>query len=135
MKYYLDSNICIFYFRNPNGIISQKISSVGKANIKIPAIVKGELLTGAMKSARRERNIDEVMSFLRQFEVIPFDDASAWAYGEIKSSLELKGTPIGYNDMIIAATVLANDGVLITNNVREFSRVEGLKISDWTEAQ
>ena len=132
MKYYLDINICIFYLRNPQGELAKKIDSFDTNDVKIPAIVKGELLTGAMKSARREQNINEVMLFLQQFEVIPFDDASAWTYGEIKSALELKGTPIGYNDMIIAATVLAHDGILITNNIREFSRVDGLQYSDWT---
>ena len=133
MKYYLDSNICIFFLRNPSGVVAQKISSVGKENIKIPAMVKGELLTGAMKSARRDKNIGEVMNFLDDFEIIPFDDDSAWTYGKIKSSLELKGQPIGYNDTIIAATVLAHNGILITNNTREFMRVEGLECEDWTQ--
>ena len=133
MKYYLDSNICIFFLRNPGGVVAQKISSVGKENIKIPAMVKGELLTGAMKSARRDKNIGEVMNFLDDFEIIPFDDDSAWTYGKIKSSLELKGQPIGYNDTIIAATVLAHNGILITNNTREFMRVEGLECEDWTQ--
>lgn len=133
MKYYLDSNICIFYLRGRNIDLRDKIDSFDKKLIKIPAIVKGELLTGAMKSDRRDRNINEVLAFLGQFEIVPFDDASAWTYGEIKSALELKGQPIGYNDTIIAATVLAHDGILITNNTREFMRVEGLECEDWTQ--
>lgn len=133
MKYYLDSNICISYLRGRNIELRNKIDSFEKTLIKIPAVVKGELLTGAMKSARRDRNINEVLAFLGQFEIIPFDDASAWTYGEIKSALELKGQPIGYNDTIIAATVLAHNGILITNNTREFMRVKGLECEDWTE--
>ena len=133
MKYYLDSNICIFYLRNPQGALARKINSFNNEDIKIPAMVKGELLTGAMKSARRDRNIAEVMSFLADYEIVPFDDDSAWTYGEIKSALELKGQPIGYNDTIIAATVLAHNGILITNNTREFMRVEGLECEDWTK--
>ena len=133
MKYYLDSNICIFYLRNPQGELARKINSFNNDDIKIPAVVKGELLTGAMKSTRRDRNINEVLAFLGQFEIIPFDDDSAWTYGEIKSALELKGQPIGYNDTIIAATVLAHNGILITNNTREFIRVEGLECEDWTQ--
>ena len=133
MKYYLDSNICISYLRGRNIYLRKKVDSFDKALIKIPAVVKGELLSGAMKSARRKENIADVMSFLVDYEIIPFDDASAWTYGEIKSSLELKGQPIGYNDMIIAATVLANNGILITNNTREFMRVEGLECEDWTQ--
>ena len=133
MKYYLDSNICISYLRGRNIDLRKKVDSFDKALIKIPAVVKGELLSGAMKSARRKENIADVMSFLVDYEIIPFDDASAWTYGEIKSSLEFKGQPIGYNDMIIAATVLANNGILITNNTREFMRVEGLECEDWTQ--
>ena len=133
MKYYLDSNICIFYLRGRNIDLRNKINSLEKSIIKIPAIVKGELLTGAMKSARRDKNIDDVRGFLRDFEIIPFDSEAAWTYGEIKSTLELKGTPIGYNDMIIAATALAKKGVLVTNNIREFSRIDGLMLEDWTQ--
>ncbi len=133
MKYYLDSNICIFYLRGRNIELRNKVDSFDKALIKIPAVVKGELLTGAMKSARRDKNINEVLAFLGQFEIVPFDDASAWTYGEIKSALELKGQPIGYNDTIIAATVLAHNGILITNNTSEFMRIEGLECVDWTQ--
>lgn len=133
MKYYLDSNICIFYLRGRNIDLRNKVDSFDKELIKIPAVVKGELLTGAMKSARRDRNVNEVLAFLGQFEIVPFDDASAWTYGEIKSSLERKGQPIGFNDVIIAATVLAHNGILITNNTREFMRVEGLECIDWTQ--
>ena len=133
MKYYLDSNICIFYLRGRNIELRNKVDSFDKTLIKIPAVVKGELLTGAMKSSRRDRNIAEVMSFLADYEIVPFDDDSAWAYGEIKSALELKGQPIGYNDTIIAATVLAHNGILITNDTREFMRVEGLGCEDWTK--
>ena len=133
MKYYLDSNICIFYLRGRNIDLRNKVDSFDKELIKIPAVVKGELLTGAMKSARRDRNVNEVLAFLGQFEIVPFDDDSAWTYGEIKSSLELKGQPIGFNDVIIAATVLAHNGILITNNTREFMRVEGLQCTDWTQ--
>lgn len=133
MKYYLDSNICISYLRGRNIELRNKIDSFEKTRIKIPAIVKAELLTGAMKSARRDKNIGEVMNFLDDFEIIPFDDDSAWTYGEIKSALELKGQPIGYNDTIIAATVLAHNGILITNNTGEFMRVKGLECEDWTQ--
>lgn len=134
MKYYLDSNICIFFLRNREGVVAQKIASAGREDIKIPSMVKGELLTGAMKSARREQNIVEVMDFLDNYEIVPFDSEAAEVYGEIKSWLELRGTPIGFNDMIIAATALANNGILVTNNTREFSRIPGLMLDDWTQA-
>lgn len=133
MKYYLDSNICIFHMRNPYGTLAAKINSVSREQIKLPAIVKAELLTGAMKSARREKNIEEVLQFCEPFEIVPFDDQSAMIYGEIRASLERKGQRIGFNDIIIAATVLSRNGVLITNNTQEFNRIEGLLCSDWTQ--
>ena len=86
-----------------------------------------------MKSARRDSNIAEVVNFLDKFEIISFDSYAAWIYGEIKSSLELKGQIIGFNDMLIAATVLANNGLLVTNNTKEFMRIENLKLEDWTQ--
>lgn len=133
MKYYLDSNICIFHLRKPHGILFRKIYSVDPEDIKLPAIVKAELVAGAMKSAKPEENIAEVMDFCDSFEIVPFDDSIILTYAKIRSSLELKGQKIGQNDTIIAATVLAHNGILITNNTREFMRVEGLECEDWTE--
>lgn len=99
-------------------------------DIKIPAVVKAELFAGAMKSSRKEENIRQVIDFCESFELVPFDDAAAWEYGEIKSSLERKGIPIGYNDMMIAATVEAHQGILVTNNTRDFIRIDGLMLED-----
>ncbi|MBR1485990.1 MAG: type II toxin-antitoxin system VapC family toxin [Synergistaceae bacterium] len=132
-NYYLDSNICISYLRKPYGELSEKIFSVNPDNIKLPSIVKGELLVCAIKSNKPQENILQVLDFCRSFEIVPFDDSMVITYGKIRAELELKGQKIGANDTIIAATALARNGILVTNNVNEFARVSGLMIDDWTK--
>ena len=130
--YYLDSNICIFHLRKPDGLITKKIRSVDPEDIKLPSLVKGELLVGALKTPCPEKNIAQVLDFCDSFEIVPFDDDSLMTYAKIRADLERKGQKIGANDTIIAATVLARNGVLITNNTNEFSRIDGLIVEDWT---
>ena len=101
--------------------------------LKIPAIVKAELIVGALKSRKLYENMRQVQEFLGSFEIIPFDDAGTLAYGQIRTSLEKSGQSIGPNDLIIAATVFSRSGVLVTHNTGEFQRVMGLPIEDWTE--
>ena len=130
--YYLDSNICIFHLRRPFGVLADRINSFSHDIIKIPAIVKAELLVGAVKSAKPEQNIEEVEAFCRPFEIVQFDDSMVMTYAKMRVALELHGQKIGWNDTIIAATALARNGVLITNNVKEFCRIDGLMYEDWT---
>ena len=100
--------------------------------LKIPAIVAAELVHGAEKSAYPTRNMEQVEKFLMPFEIAPFDILAAYSYGKIRSSLEKRGEVIGPNDLIIAATVLSQNGILVTNNTKEFSRVKNLVWEDWT---
>lgn len=95
-------------------------------------MVKAELLFGALKSARREHNLEAIERFLQPFSVAPFGDPEATSYAEIRAELEREGTPIGANDLVIAATARARGVTLVTNNIREFSRVRGLLSADWT---
>ena len=132
-KYYLDSNICISYLRKSKSIVASKIFSKDPNDIKIPLIVKAELLVGAVKSAFSQENIKRVQEFCSYFELVPFDDSMLMTYATIRAALELKGQKIGANDTIIAATVLAKNGILVTNNTKEFSRVDGLQLEDWTQ--
>ena len=103
------------------------------SEIKIASIVKAELLYGAVKSKKRKENKITVNKFLLPFEIIPFDDKAAEIYAQIRADTASQGTPIGPNDLIIAATVLANTGTLISNNENEFSRIGGLEIENWTQ--
>jgi len=97
-------------------------------------MVKAELLLGAAKSNKPKQNQEYVEFFLAPFEVVPFDDRAAVLYGQIRNKLEKEGKIIGFNDLIIASTVMAHEGVLVTDNLREFGRVRGLKLENWAEA-
>ena len=134
LVYYIDTNIFVSYLRGKDKRLRDKLNSFTYAEIKIPSIVKGELLAGAIKSNKPYLNIIEVEKLCRPFEIVPFDNSMLMTYGKIRAALELKGQKIGANDTIIATTVLYRKGILVTNNVKEFSRVEGLMIEDWTSS-
>ncbi|MDA3810895.1 MAG: PIN domain-containing protein [Spirochaetaceae bacterium] len=132
MTYYLDANICIYFLKGKNKILKDKILSMNPNEIKIPSIVRAELLYGVEKSQRIEENREKVLQFLFPIETIAFNEPEADIYSKIRVQLEKNRNIIGPNDLIIASTVLANDGILITNNVKEFNRVDKLQIEDWT---
>lgn len=131
MIYYLDSNICVYFLKGLYPSIMENIKNVNPNNIKIPSIVKAELLYGAEKSKQKAKNLTNINHFLEPFEIIPFDDDCSIVYSRIRSAIKLKGTIIGPNDYIIAATVLAKNGILVTNNTKEFARIKNLKIENW----
>lgn len=131
MIYYLDTNICIYFLKGQYPAIAERLRRISPAHIRIPAIVKAELLYGAEKSQHRARNKEAVQRFLDPFAIAPFDDASADAYAHIRASLESKGHGIGPNDYIMAATVLAGSGILVTNNTQEFRRIRQLNTENW----
>ena len=129
--YFIDSNTCIYFMNGKYPSVREKFLSVSPKEIKISSVVKGELLLGAFKSQTREKTTEKVEKFLKPFEIVNFTGKMAYSYAEIRKDLELAGTPIGANDLLIAATVLHEKGTLITHNANEFSRVNGLKIEDW----
>ena len=133
MTYILDTNICINFLKGSYPLLRKKLQSVSPARIKVPSIVKSELLYGAEKSTNSSRTKSAVDQFLMPFESLPFDDACSYYYAATRASLESSGKVIGPNDLIIAAIVLANSGTLVTHNVKEFRRVPKMKITDWTE--
>jgi tRNA(fMet)-specific endonuclease VapC len=97
--------------------------------VKLCSVVKAELLSGAYKSQNSVRTIQNLADFFSEF-----DDSAAEAYGRIRSELEKRGTPIGGDDLLIAAIAIANNATLVTNNTREFSRVPGLRWESWEPA-
>ena len=129
--YFIDSNTCIYFMNGKFSSVREKFLSVSPKEIKISSVVKGELLLGAFKSQTREKTTEKVEKFLKPFEIVNFTGKMAYSYAEIRKDLELAGTPIGANDLLIAATVLHEKGTLITHNANEFARVNGLKIEDW----
>jgi tRNA(fMet)-specific endonuclease VapC len=133
MKYYLDTNICIYFLKGLFPQLKNKILAFNPDTIMIPSIVKAELLYGAEKSKKKEENLRKIYQFLLPFQIESFTDSETVLYAQIRNVLEKKGTLIGPNDLIIASIVLSHDGTLITNNTKEFSRIKNLKIEDWTQ--
>lgn len=133
--YYLDSNICIDLMRGRLPSAYQLMRASSPKLFAIPAVVEAELRTGAEKSNRPQENRLLLERFLSPYETIPFDSRCAIAYGAIRTRLERRGLTIGPNDLLIAATALANGAILATNNAREFERVEGLMVESWAEVE
>ena len=115
--------------RNPT--IEEHFRRLKPADIAICSIVKAELFYGARHSQRVEANLQRLIHFLAPLKSLPFDDRCAEEAGQIRADLASHGSPIGPNDLLIAATARAFDAILVTHNVGEFSRVTGLRIEDW----
>ena len=130
MRFLLDTNSCIIYLRGKNLALKKRLEFY-REEVAVCSVVKAELFYGSMKSANPETNLSLQTEFLSQFISLPFDDVAANLFGIIRSQLESKGTPIGSYDLQIAAIALAHHLTLVTHNVREFSRVEGLQWEDW----
>ena len=131
MKYFLDTNICIYYLKGTHRSVADKLVTLHPEDIRIASIVKAELLYGAYRSVRKDANLVAIEEFLLPFEVVDFGDSETIHYAEIRSTLEANGEIIGPNDLIVAATARSNDGILVTHNEREFSRVPDLKLDNW----
>ena len=132
MIYFLDTNICIFHLNDSAPNISSLLEQTSSKDIKIPSMVAAELLYGAEKSAKRQYNLKIFKTFLSLYEIAHFDEKAAEFYAVVRAELERKGQMIGGNDLIIAATVMAHNGTLVTHNTDEFSRISGLAVRDWT---
>ena len=133
MTYFLDTDIIIDMLKDRESKPVGVVELHPKRNIKIPSIVKGELITGAYKKGNVEFYLENIRDILFGFEVVPFDDSASEIYGKIRAELEMKGNVIGPNDLMIAATTLSRGGILVTNNTKEFSRVEGLQLENWSK--
>ncbi|KAI9130041.1 type II toxin-antitoxin system VapC family toxin [Acaryochloris sp. CCMEE 5410] len=134
MTYLLDTNACVQLLKaNQDSAIAKRLAQHTPADIRLCAPVKGELFYGADKSVKRRANLERLRLFCRQFQSIPFNDEVAKVCGQIRAALAAKGTPIGLYDLQIAAIALVHDLTLVTDNVREFSRVDGLARENWQE--
>lgn len=131
MNWFLDTNTCIYFLKGQSESIRDHLFSKAPIEIKIPAIVKAELLLGAETSNAPTKTKVKVESFLANFECVPFDNHAAEAYAQIRARLEKQGSLVGPNDLFIAAIVKAHSGTLVTHNVAEFKRIAGLKVVDW----
>ena len=129
MRYLFDANAVIALLRDPSGPLAQRARQHRPTDIGLPAIAVYELTFGAFKSQRRAHNLTIVDSL--QFEVVPFDKEDARQAGEIRAALEALGTPIGPYDVLIAGQACARGLVLVSRNLRDFQRVDGLAVENW----
>lgn len=135
MTWFLDTNIVIFCLRGKSPAAMRKIMATPAASIKVPFQVKAELLHGAAKSNKPLEGRRAVMHFIEPFQVIPPGDDILEKYVAIRLELERTGAIISEADLWIAATALANEGTMVTNNTKEFDRVPGLTVEDWTKSE
>lgn len=131
LLYLLDTNVCIVYLKGKSSTVKQRLKSLKQNNIAVCSVVKAELFYGSMGSNNPKKALQVQKAFVDRFISLPFDDRCALIYGKIRAHLASAGTPIGSNDLLIASIALANNLTLVTHNVREFSRVQGLKLEDW----
>ncbi len=128
--YFLDTNIVSHLLRYPTGPVNDRIREVGLDNIAVSIIVVAEMRFGAVK--RKSIVLSQAIEdFVARTVVLPFEPPADEVYANIRVALENAGTPIGANDLLIAAHALALDATLVTDNVREFARIEGLKLENW----
>ena len=133
MIYMLDTNICSFIIREKPLSIKEKLKECEKEHITaLSSIVVSELLYGAKKKDSKKL-LSIVEKFIDNFIIYDFDKSASRNYADIRSYLEKKGDIIGSNDLFIASHAKSLDAVLVTNNIKEFQRVDGLKIEDWTK--
>lgn len=131
-QYLLDTNILSSLVRDPHGSVARRIAGVGEQMVATSIVCAAELRFGARKkgSARLTAQVEAILDILPVLALEPPADAR---YAELRTDLERRGTPIGGNDMLIAAHALTIDAILVTDNVREFARVASLKVENWLE--
>lgn len=130
LKFLLDTNMCIYVIkRRPVEVLSKFNEASNRMGIS--SITLAELLHGAEKSQHIAKNIKAVEDFCSRLEVLSYSDTAASHYGDIRAALEQKGTPIGVNDIHIAAHARSEGLIVVTNNEREFERVDGLRVENW----
>jgi tRNA(fMet)-specific endonuclease VapC len=129
--YLLDTNVCIMYLKGKSPSINHHLDNLEPEKIAVCSVVKAELFYGSMRSNNPQKAINVQKIFINQFASLPFNDECAEIYANIRADLANSGTPISSNDIQIASITLVNNLTLVTHNVREFKRVQRLKIEDW----
>ena len=131
MKYLLDTNVCVDFLNRRYPRVTERIRASPPEDLCLSSVVVAELRYGADRSERRGENHNRLDILTAEIQCLDFDLAAARVYGQIRSTLEAEGTPIGPYDMMIAAHVVSQGLVLVTDNEREFRRVSGLKVENW----
>ncbi len=131
MKYLLDTNVWVDYLNGSYPGVMRRIQECSPRELCLNAIVVAELRYGADRSARKRENHDRIDILAAEIQCLDFDLEAARAFGRVRVALEGSGRVIGPYDMLIAAHALARQLVLVTDNVGEFRRVEGLEVENW----
>jgi tRNA(fMet)-specific endonuclease VapC len=137
MKYLFDTNICIFLINKKYEYLKDYVENVGIEEIAISMITIVELEYGIAKSATpyKQENRIALLEFLTPFKFLPFEQMDAYEYAQLRNDLRKSGNLIGNMDMLIGAQAVANDLILVTNNVKEFDRIKGIKIENWVREE
>ena len=130
LTYMLDTNICIYVMKNYPRDLREKFNALAE-QLCISSITLGELHYGAEKSPRRVENLTTIAHFVARLDVLAFGDKAAAHYGQVRAELERAGTPCGPHDMQIGGHARSEGLIVVTNNMREFSRMPGLRAENW----
>jgi tRNA(fMet)-specific endonuclease VapC len=131
MQYLLDTNTCIYIIKKKPIEVFEKFSKFSLGEISISSITLAELEYGVCKSQFVEKNRIALFNFLLPLEILPYTQTAAFFYGELRAKLEREGKVIGTMDMLIASHALSGNLILVTNNLKEFSRISSLKLENW----
>jgi tRNA(fMet)-specific endonuclease VapC len=134
MSYLLDTNICIYIIKKQPAVVLQRVQSRQPGEIAISTITLAELEYGVARSRYPDRNRVALLEFVLSFTILDFDQKASAEYGHVRSSLESKGRPIGPMDLLLAAQARSHNLILVTNNEKEFRRIEGLRVENWAKA-
>jgi tRNA(fMet)-specific endonuclease VapC len=132
LRYMLDTNICIYVLKGRPAAIGQRFGEVAE-QLCVSAITLAELLYGAENSERRTQNLQAVEQFAARLDVLPFCSEAAAHYGQLRAALRRAGQPVGLHDMLIGAHARSAGLTLVTNNLREFTRIPGLLVENWAD--
>ena len=130
--YLLDTNIVIYMRRGVPRVL-ERLAAAGRQQVALPSLVVAELAYGVEKSLYPERNRQTLERLLLEMTVLPWTHAAMWHYTRHCHQLRTQGRPIGQMDLLIAAQALAEDAILVTNNTREFERIDGLQLENWLQ--
>jgi tRNA(fMet)-specific endonuclease VapC len=131
MRYLLDTNICIYIAKRRPPEVASRFYRLQPGEVGLSMVTYGELLFGAEKSQHPEQAAERLQRFVELIPVLKLPDESPRHYARIRADLERAGTPIGANDLWIAAHALASKLILVSNNLREFGRISGLQTENW----
>lgn len=130
-RYFLDTNICVYALHRRMPSVIARIKEANQGELVISTLVAAELAGGVMNSQRVEPNRRALEMFLAEMVVLPWGNSAIWFYAQHAARLRKAGKTIGTIDLLLGCQAVSEDAVLVTNNTREFERIDGLKLENW----